>query len=61
VRLLEQGKISYHKAGTHRRIYFKDILEYKKQRDAARHQAIKELAQKELKEGTYDFVLADEE
>lgn len=61
VRLLEQDKIPFHKTGTHRRIYFKDILEYKKHRDAGRHRAIKDLAQKELAEGTYDFVLPDEE
>lgn len=62
VRLLEQDRIPYHRTGTHRRIYFKDILEYRKARDAARHQAVKDLAKKELGEGTYDeFVLPNEE
>lgn len=60
VRLLEQDKIPFHKTGTHRRIYFKDILEYKMKRDEARHKAIGDLARKELKEGTYDFSLPDE-
>lgn len=62
VRLLEQDKIPFHRTGTHRRIYFKDVLDYRKKRDYARHKAIKELARKELNEGTYDdFVLPDEE
>ena len=61
VRLLENGKIPFQKTGTHRRVYFKDIFEYKQQRDSARRQAIKDLAKKELEEGTYDFVLPDEE
>lgn len=61
VRLLEDGKIQFHKTGTHRRIYFKDILEYRKKRDSERHKAIKELARKELNEGSYDnFVLPEE-
>ena len=61
VRLLEQDKIPFHRTGTHRRVYFKDVLEYKKKRDVARHEAIKGLAKKELDEGTYDFILPDEE
>ena len=61
VRLLEQDKIPFHRTGTHRRVYFNDVLEYKKKRDAARHEAIKGLAKKELDEGTYDFILPDEE
>ena len=61
VRLLEQAKIPFHRTGTHRRVYLKDVLEYKQKRDAARHEAIKGLAEKELEEGTYDFALPDEE
>jgi excisionase family DNA binding protein len=61
VQLLEQNEIPFHKAGTRRRIYFKDILDYKRRRDTARHQAIKNLAKKELNEGTYDFVLPETE
>jgi excisionase family DNA binding protein len=62
VRLLEEGKIPFHRTGTHRRIYFKDLLEYRKKRDAARHEAVNNLAKKELNEGTYDdFVLPEGE
>ncbi len=61
-RLLDEGKISFHRTGTHRRIYFKDLLEYRKKRDAARHVAVNDLAKKELDEGTYDdFVLPEDE
>jgi excisionase family DNA binding protein len=62
VRLLEEKTIPFHKTGTHRRIYFKDVLEYRKKRDAQRQQAIRDLAKRELEEGTYDtFVVPDEE
>jgi excisionase family DNA binding protein len=61
VRLLDEGKIQFHRTGTHRRIYLKDVLEFRKKRDSERHQSIKDLARKELSEGTYDdFVLPDE-
>jgi excisionase family DNA binding protein len=36
ITLLERGAIGYHKVGTHRRIYFKDIVDYQKKRDAER-------------------------
>jgi len=44
VKLLEQGSISYHKAGSHRRIYLKDLLAYIEQNDNARDEALDELA-----------------
>lgn len=62
VRLLEEGKIPFHRTGTHRRIYLKDVLDYQKKRDLERHESVKKMAQKEMQEGTYDtFVLPDEE
>jgi excisionase family DNA binding protein len=36
VQLLEEGKIPYHKIGTHRRIAMKDVLAFRKQRDDRR-------------------------
>ena len=33
VSLLESGKISFHKAGSHRRIVLKDLLAFKKQQE----------------------------
>lgn len=35
VRLLEDGKLPFHRAGTHRRIYLQNLVAYKKQRDPA--------------------------
>jgi len=42
VSLVETGKIPFHKVGTHRRIKFKDILEFQKQRDLKRNDALNE-------------------
>src|SRR5438270_13270338 len=33
IQLLEKGEIPYHKAGTHRRLYVRDVLAYKSIRD----------------------------
>ena len=44
VRLLEAGAIPFHKAGTHRRVRFQDMLAYKAQADKDRHGALQELA-----------------
>ncbi|MDX2109995.1 MAG: excisionase family DNA-binding protein [Verrucomicrobiota bacterium] len=46
VNLLEKGHIPFHTVGTHRRIKFKDLLEYQKHRDASRRKALDELASK---------------
>ncbi len=56
VQLLEQGKIPFHKAGTHRRVYLKDVMEYRKRRDAARRKMLDELAQEAVADGIYDIV-----
>lgn len=36
VNTLEDGKIPFHKVGTHRRVYLKDLILYKEQRDQFR-------------------------
>lgn len=36
VRQLEEGKIPYHHVGTHRRIFFKDLVAYRQARSQAR-------------------------
>lgn len=45
INLLEQGKIPFHKVGTHRRILFKELVEYKKQEDQKRLEALAALSQ----------------
>lgn len=57
VGLLENGDIPFHMVGSHRRIYLRDLLEYKRQRDAARHEAINNMARAEMEAGTYDSVV----
>lgn len=53
VKLLEQGKLAFHKVGTHRRIYFHDLVSYKEQSMSEQHKALEELAAQaqELKMG----------
>jgi excisionase family DNA binding protein len=57
---LERGEIPFHMVGSHRRIYLRDLLAYKKDRDAARHEAINRMAKAELEAGTYDEVVLPE-
>jgi len=54
VKLLEEGKISYGMVGTHRRIRFSDLMEYKRLRDADRSRSLTELAQMSEDLGLYD-------
>jgi excisionase family DNA binding protein len=44
IRLLDEGKIEFHKVGTHRRVPFKSALAYKRHIDAERRAALQELA-----------------
>jgi len=57
VRLLENGDIPFHRVGSHRRIYLRDLLDYKRRRDAARHEAINNMARAEFEGGAYDQVV----
>ncbi len=54
VDLLEDGKIPFHKVGTHRRVYFRDLLDYEKQRDRERKAALDDLMRKVDEAGLYD-------
>jgi excisionase family DNA binding protein len=60
VRLVEDGEIPFHMVGSHRRIYLRDVLDYKRRRDAARHEAINDMARSEMEAGTYDSVVLPE-
>lgn len=57
VRLLEDGKLPFHRAGSHRRVYLPDLLAFKAQRDRARHSAIRRLAREDVEAGVYDTVI----
>jgi excisionase family DNA binding protein len=61
VRLLEDGKLPFHRAGTHRRIYLQDLMAYKKERDKQRREALDEMAREEVEAGTYDVFVFPEE
>jgi len=44
IQLLDDGKIDYRRVGTHRRVRFEALVQYKRQADAARRAALAELA-----------------
>jgi excisionase family DNA binding protein len=44
IRLLEEGKIRFHKVGSHRRIRFDDIVDYKEERTRKSNDALQALA-----------------
>jgi excisionase family DNA binding protein len=44
VQLLEKGDMPFHKIGTHRRVRYQDVIEYKEHIDAERRKALDELA-----------------
>ena len=55
VGLLERDKIPHHMVGTHRRIYLRDVLAYKANRDSKRRQVLDDLTRSEVKDGLYDL------
>ena len=61
VRMLDEGKLPHHKAGTHRRIYLEDLLGYKTERDRRRLEALGQMARDEVEAGTYDVFIPPEE
>lgn len=54
IKLLESGELPYHKAGSHRRIYLRDLVAYKKRRDAERKEALNRIAKEAYEAGLYD-------
>jgi excisionase family DNA binding protein len=56
VQLLESDQIPFHKVGTHRRVYTRDLQAFKSKRDANRRKALRDLARVEIEEGLYDLV-----
>lgn len=60
LRILEAGKIPFHRVGTHRRIMFKDLATFQKARSIARNKALSDLTQLMDEEGVYDRRLEPE-
>lgn len=54
VRLLDEGKIPFHKVGTHRRVLFADLMHYKKRRNEQRHELLSQIAREAYEAGLYD-------
>jgi excisionase family DNA binding protein len=54
VKLLENGEIPFHMAGSHRRVYLKDVLRYQKKRDLERRAAFDSLNRQLVAEDLYD-------
>ena len=54
VKLLEEGAIPFHKAGTHRRLYLQDVLAYKRKRDKETERALGRLVTEAQELGIYE-------
>ena len=57
---LAKGQIPFHMVGTHRRIYVRDVLAYKMQRDGKRRRILDDLTRAEAEEGLYDLESPDD-
>ena len=53
VNLIEKDEIPFHRVGAHRRVYFKDLLEYQKRRDGERRNTLDTLSKKIDEAGLY--------
>lgn len=54
VRLMDEGRLPHHMVGTHRRAYLRDVLAFKKRRDAEREQALADLVRLTEEYGAYE-------
>jgi excisionase family DNA binding protein len=59
VLLLEKGEIPFHKVGTHRRLYVRDVIAYKARRDTSRRKTLDHLARREFSKGDYGKIPDD--
>ncbi|WP_238539944.1 helix-turn-helix domain-containing protein [Corallococcus macrosporus] len=53
VQLLDEGKIPFHRTGTHRRVYTQDVLEYRARRKTERRASLAEMMQDTKAAGGY--------
>lgn len=56
VRLLESDEIPHHRVGAHRRIYLRDLLQYRDRRDRIRRKTLDDLTASLDADGLYDAV-----
>jgi excisionase family DNA binding protein len=56
---IDKNRIPHHMVGTHRRLYVRDVLAYKSNRDAGRRKQLDDLALAEYEEGLYAKGLND--
>ena len=61
MKLINNGQIPYHHVGTHKRILLKDLLEYKKLRDANRQEGLQKLTELSQELGFYDYSYTETE
>lgn len=54
IKLLDDGKLPYHRTGTHRRIKYGDLMAYRDQRAAETRQALRELVELSEEAGLYE-------
>lgn len=54
IKLLESGQLPYHRVGSHRRIYLKDLFAYQRRRDSERKAALNQIAREAFEAGLYD-------
>jgi excisionase family DNA binding protein len=59
VQLLEKGEIPFHKVGTHRRLYVRNVIAYKAKRDTSRRKTLDDLAKREFAKGDYGKIPDD--
>jgi excisionase family DNA binding protein len=52
--LLERGELAHHKVGTHRRVYFRDLQEYRRVSHEKALQALADMTAEAQKMGLYD-------
>ncbi len=60
VKLLDRGDIPHHMVGTHRRVYVRNLLEFRAKRDSDRRKILDELTRAEAADGLYDLGPADD-
>jgi excisionase family DNA binding protein len=60
VRMLDDGRIPFHRTGTHRRVRIDDLLAYKRQRDRDRMASLDDLSRLTQEFGGYDEINTDD-